>query len=80
MNMDNVLYMEQGKNYSFGSEPKKIIDLSQNEIKVSNLRDADFNNFIHHDKNAGNPAIESLLAAMSEIPDLPTPLGSVEFR
>ena len=74
-NPDKVLYMENGKNYVFGSESEKIINLNQNKIEILNYKDDGSSNFTKHDENAKNPAIESQLAVMSERPDLPTPMG-----
>ncbi|MEJ2052952.1 MAG: 2-oxoacid:ferredoxin oxidoreductase subunit beta [Calditrichaceae bacterium] len=75
-NPDNILYMEEDKNYIFGTESDKLINIKNNQIEIVNIKNPfKTNNYIKHKYDYANPAIEVLLAGMSERPDLPTPVG-----
>ena len=73
---DNVLLLKDKKPYIFGKNSDKVLDWTGNDFKVVNISgNKKQKELITHDESAGHPAMEFMLASLSEDPCVPTPIG-----
>lgn len=73
---NNVLFLKHKKPFIFGRDSDKALDWNGNDFKIVNVSEnSEKEELITHDDHAGNPAIECMLAGLSDIPGMPTPVG-----
>ena len=72
---DKVLYMENDSNYIFGVNREKVINFTKTGIEISEFDKELTSTYPVHDESNANPSLETQLAIMSDMPNLPTPVG-----
>ena len=72
---DKVLYMENDSNYIFGVNREKVINFTKTGIEISEFDKELTSTYPVHNESNANPSLETQLAIMSDMPNLPTPVG-----
>ena len=72
---DKVLYMENDSNYIFGVNREKVINFNTTGIEIKEFDKELTSTYPVHNESNANPSLETQLAIMSDMPNLPTPVG-----
>jgi len=73
---DNLLFLKHKEPYIFGKNSDKALDWTGDDFKVVNISGRKKQKeLITHDECAGHPAMEFMLASLSEDQSMPTPVG-----